>query len=355
VPPVAVVVKQVPRRAASVSGGVAATNARRGSWLLACVGLLVVVCALSLVFGNKDIDLATVWNALWHNTGTYDQNIITEQRVPRTVLGVLAGAALGVSGAVIQAVTRNPLADTQVLGLNAGAGLFVVFAIGVLGLTSIWSYLWFAFLGVAMAGVGVYALGSVGRGGGTPIRLTLAGIALGAVMEGVSSGIRLVKPRAFDYLRFWDAGALSGRSLAIVMAIVPFVAVGLLLALVVARSLNAVALGDDLARTLGTNVAMTRVLAVASVTLLAGAATAAAGPIGFVGLMVPHAVRWLVGPDQRWIIGFTVVCAPILMLCADIVGRVVLGQAELPVGIVTAFVGAPVLIWLVRRTKSVGP
>ncbi|GLZ35221.1 iron ABC transporter permease [Lentzea sp. NBRC 105346] len=334
---------------------VAATNARRGWWLLGCVALLVVVCALSLVFGAKDIDLATVWNALWRNTGAYDHNIITEQRIPRTVLGLLTGAALGVSGAVIQAVTRNPLADTQVLGLNAGAGLFVVFAIGTLGLTGIWSYLWFAFLGVAVAGTAVYALGSVGRGGGTPIRLTLAGIALGAVMEGVSSGIRLVRPRAFDYLRFWDAGALSGRPMGIAVAIAPFVGAGLVLALLVARSLNAVALGDDLARSLGANVIRTRLLSVLSVTLLAGAATAAAGPIGFVGLMVPHAVRWLVGPDQRWILAFTMVCGPILMLCADIAGRLVLPQAELAVGIVTAFAGAPVLIWLVRRTKAVAP
>jgi iron complex transport system permease protein len=274
--------------------------------------------------------------------------------VPRTLLGVLAGVAFGVSGAVIQAVTRNPLADTQILGINAGAGLFVVFAVGVLGLTSLWSLVWFGFAGVAVAMLLVYVLGSAGRGSATPISLTLAGVALGAVMDGISAGIRLLKPRAFDYLRFWDVGALVGRPIAVVQALAPFVAAGLLLALVVARSLNAVALGDDLARSLGANIGRTRVLAMASVMLLAGAATAAVGPIGFVGLMVPHVARWIVGPDQRWIFAYTVICAPILMLAADIVGRLVVRPGELSVGIVTAFVGAPVLIWWIRRERVSG-
>lgn len=334
--------------------GVAASNVRRGGWLLCCLALLAVVCLASIVIGTKNIAPGLVWDAFAHVTDTDDQAIVRELRVPRTVLGLLTGIALGISGAVIQAVTRNPLADTQILGINAGAGLFVVFAIGILGLTSIWSYVWFAFAGVAVAMVAVYALGSAGRGGATPIRLTLAGVALGAVMEGVSAGIRLVKPRAFDYLRFWDVGALTGRPMSIAIAVAPFIGVGLLLALVVARSLNAVALGDDLARSLGTNIARTRVLSVLSVTLLAGAATAAAGPIGFVGLMVAHVARWIVGPDQRWIFAYTLVCAPILMLSADIVGRVLIRPAELQVGIVTAFVGAPVLIWLVRRRTVSG-
>ena len=322
--------------------------------LLVCLGVLAVVCVLSIALGTRNISLGTVWDAFWHYTDTDDQSIVRDLRVPRTVLGLLAGVAFGLSGAVIQAVTRNPLADTQILGINSGAGLFVVFAVGVLGLTDLSEYLWFGFAGVAFALTLVYLLGSAGRAGATPVRLTLAGVALGAVLDGFSTGIRLVRPRAFDYLRFWDIGTLAGRPLDVATTILPFIAAGTILALLVARSMNAVALGDDLARTLGAGVARTRLYALVSVMLLAGAATAAVGPIGFVGLMIPHVVRWIVGPDQRWIFVYTVVCAPILLLLADIVGRLVVRPGELRVGIVTAFVGAPVLIWWIRRARVSG-
>jgi iron complex transport system permease protein len=316
--------------------------------------VLAVVCLLSIALGTRTIALGTVWDSFRHYTDTDDQSIVRDLRVPRTVLGLLAGVAFGLSGAVIQAVTRNPLADTQILGINSGAGLFVVFAVGVLGLTDLSQYLWFGFAGVAFALVLVYLLGSSGRGGATPIRLTLAGVALGAVLDGLSTGIRLVKPRAFDYLRFWDVGSLAGRPMTVAVTILPFVLAGTALALIVARSMNAVALGDDLARTLGAGIARTRLLALVSVMLLVGAATAAVGPIGFVGLMVPHIVRWIVGPDQRWIFVYTVICSPILLLLADIIGRLVVRPGELRVGIVTAFVGAPVLIWWVRRSRVSG-
>ncbi|MEV4642541.1 iron chelate uptake ABC transporter family permease subunit [Actinoplanes sp. NPDC049548] len=339
-----------PARAA----GVAATQTRRGWGLLACLGLLAVVCLLSIALGTRTVSLPAVWDAFFHYADTDDQSVVRDLRVPRTVLGLLAGVAFGLSGAVIQAVTRNPLADPQILGINAGAGLFVVFAVGMLGLTDLSQYLWFGFAGVAFALTVVYLLGSVGRAGATPVRLTLAGVALGAVMDGISGGIRLVRPRAFDYLRFWDVGALAGRPLEVAGTILPFVVAGTVLALVVARSLNAVALGDDLARTLGAGIGRTRVLATVSVMLLAGAATAAVGPIGFVGLMVPHIVRWVVGPDQRWIFVYTVVLGPVLLLLADIVGRLVVRPGELRVGVVTAFIGAPVLIWWVRRRRVSG-
>jgi iron complex transport system permease protein len=327
------------------------TRTRQGAGLAGCLAVLAVVCLLSVAIGTRTISPGTVWDAFAHYAGTDDQAIVRDLRVPRTLLGLLAGVAFGLSGAVIQAVTRNPLADTQVLGVNSGAGLFVVFAVGVLGLTDLSEYLWFGFAGVGFALTLVYLLGSVGRAGATPVRLTLAGVALGAVLDGISSGIRLVRPRAFDYLRFWDVGTLAGRPVQVVTTILPFIAAGTVLALIVARSLNAVALGDDLARTLGASIARTRVLAMVSVTLLAGAATAAVGPIGFVGLMIPHLVRWIVGPDQRWIFRYTVVCAPILLLLADVLGRLVVRPGELRVGIVTAFVGAPVLIWWVRRAR----
>jgi len=332
----------------------AARLPRRTTGLLIAVALLAVVCLLSIAIGARNIAPGTVWEAFTHYTGTEDQSIVRDLRVPRTVLGLLAGVAFGLSGAVIQAVTRNPLADTQILGVNSGAALFVVVAVGVFGRTQLSQYLWFAFAGVAVALVLVYLLGSVGRAGATPIRLTLAGVALGAVLDGLSSGVRLVNPRAFDYLRFWDIGTLAGRPMDVALTILPFVAVGTLIALAVAREMNAVALGDDLARTLGARTTRTRLLALVAVMLLAGSATAAAGPIGFVGLMIPHVVRWIVGPDQRWIFAYTVVCGPILVLAADVVGRLVVRPGELRVGVVTAFLGAPVLIWWVRRAKAGG-
>jgi len=343
-----------PAQPTSAVAGVSVSQTRRLLWLLVCLCVLAVVCLLSVALGTRNVALGTVWDAFFHYTDTDDQSIVRDLRVPRTVLGLLAGVAFGLSGAVIQAVTRNPLADTQILGINAGAGLFVVFAVGVLGLTNLSQYLWFGFAGVAFALTLVYLLGSVGRAGATPIRLTLAGVALGAVMDGISGGIRLVRPRAFDYLRFWDVGTLAGRPMEVARTILPFVLAGTVLALIVARSLNAVALGDDLARTLGAGIGRTRILATVSVMLLTGAATAALGPIGFVGLMVPHVVRWIVGPDQRWIFVYTVVCGPILLLLADVIGRLVVRPGELRVGVVTAFVGAPVLIWWVRRARVSG-
>lgn len=334
--------------------GLARTNARRTAGLLVCAAVLVVVILASIAVGSKGIPLGTVVDALVHFDDSNDHVIVRELRVPRTVLGLLVGAALGIAGALIQAMTRNPLADPGILGVNAGAGFAVVIAVAVFGLTSIWSYIWFAFLGAVVATVVVYALGSVGRGGATPIRLTLAGVAIGSVLGGVSSAITLLDPSAFDQMRNWNAGSLSGRSMEVALGVSPFIAVGLVLALVIARPLNAVALGDDLARTLGAHILRTRVVGVIAVTLLCGAATAAAGPIGFVGLMVPHVARWFVGPDQRWILPYTVVCAPMLLLTSDILGRIVIRPGELQVGVVTAFVGAPVLIWLVRRRKVSG-
>ncbi|WP_237341026.1 iron chelate uptake ABC transporter family permease subunit [Williamsia soli] len=332
----------------------ARTNARRALGWCVGVAILALVCLLSIAIGAKDIPFGTVWDALWSYDNSGDHIIIRDLRIPRTVLGLLVGMALGVGGALIQAMTRNPLADPGILGVNAGAAFAVALAVGVLGFTGIWAYIWFAFAGAVVVTVVVYALGSVGRGGATPIRLTLAGVAIGAVLTGVTTGLILLDPQAFDQMRFWNAGSIAGRGLDVSGAVTPFIVVGLVLAFVIARPLNAVAMGDDLARSLGANVTRTRVIGVIAVTLLCGAATAAAGPIGFVGLMIPHVARWIVGPDQRWILAYTLVGAPILVLLSDVIGRVIIRPGEMQVGIVTAFVGAPVLIFLVRRGKASG-
>lgn len=311
--------------------------------------VLCLVCVASLAVGTENVSLSTVWQAVTHYRDVGDQWIVHDLRIPRTVLGLLVGLALGLSGTLIQAVGRNPLADTEILGINSGAALFVVCAIAFLGLSGIWTYIWFAFAGALFAMAAVYLVGIAGRATVTPVRVLLAGVAVAAVLEGFGYAVRLRYPRAFDNMRFWDSGALDGRPLDVALAISPFIAVGAVLCLMVSRSLNVTAFGDELAKSLGGNVVRTQVLSLVSVTLLAGAATAGAGPIGFVGLMVPHAVRRFTGPDWRWILAYAVVVAPALLLAADIVGRVVIPPAELPAGIVTAFIGAPVLIWLIRK------
>lgn len=330
----------------------ASEGRRHAVGLLGAAVVLALTCVLSLAIGTENVGLSTVWHAIVDYTDTGNQWIVHELRIPRTLLGIVVGIALGLSGALIQGVTRNPLADAQILGINSGAGLFVVAAIAFLGLRSVWSYVWFAFVGAFFAMALVYLIGMTGRAVATPVRMLLAGVAAGAVMEGLSYGIRLRNPRAFDSMRYWDAGALDGHTLAVVAAVAPFVVLGAAMCLYVSRGLNAVALGDELAVAMGGNVVRTRVVGLLAVTLLAGAATAGAGPIGFVGLMVPHAVRWFTGPDWRWICAYSVFLAPALLLTADVVGRVVVKPGELPAGIVTAFVGAPVLIWLVRRRDA---
>lgn len=225
----------------------------------------------------------------------------------------------------------------------------MTFAVGVLGITAPAQFVWFAILGAFVVTVLVYAIGSVGAGAATPVKLTLAGVALSAVLGGFTSAIVLKSTDTLDVMRFWGVGSIGGRALDILPATLPIIVVGLILGLATARSLNALALGDDLARSLGVTIGRTRIVVIIAVTLLAGTAVAIAGPIGFVGLMVPHVVRWFVGTDQRWILTMSLVIAPILLIASDIVARVILPSGELRVGLVTALIGAPVLIALVRR------
>lgn len=333
----------------TLPSGVAGTNRRRLLGLAVAAALVVITCAASLAIGTENIAPPVVWDALTDYRDVGDQWVVRDLRIPRTALALVVGVALGLSGAVIQAVARNPLADTGVLGINSGASLFVVAAVAFLGLRGVWSYIWFAFAGALVAMVLVYLIGWSGRSTADPVRVLLAGIAVGAVLDGISFTVRLRNPRAFDNIRFWDTGALDGRGLEVTAAIAPFIAVGVVLCIVISRSLNATSLGDELAASLGGNVVRVQALSLVAVTLLAGAATAGAGPIGFVGLMVPHLVRRFVGPDWRWIMAYSTLAAPALLLAADIVGRVAVRPAELPAGIVTAFIGAPVLIWVIRR------
>lgn len=331
--------------------GVGARAAVLGAVLLAA---LAVALFESLAVGARPLSLPDVWSALVEREpGRYEHDVIWFSRLPRTVAGLVVGAAIAVSGALIQAVTRNPLADPGILGVNAGAALAMALGASLFGIGTVDGQLWTAFLGALVASVAVSVIGVAGGGSNDPVRLTLAGVALAAVLSGLTTGITLLDAQAFDAMRHWHAGSLQARGLAATLHSAPFVALGLLLTVGVARSLDAVALGDDLATGLGVRIGVTRAVSVLAVTLCCGAATAIAGPIGFVGLVVPHLVRWVIGPNQSWILALSVLAGPALLLGADILARVMV-PGEMPVGIVTALVGAPVLIAMSRRRRAVG-
>jgi iron complex transport system permease protein len=320
--------------------------------LLAAVGVLALVSVASLFVGSGGFSPEVVWRALTEGGTDTTSVLITDFRVPRLLLGLAVGCALGLAGALMQAVTRNPLADPGILGVNSGAYFAVVVSVALLGTADLSNYVWWSFLGAGLASVTVYLIGSRG-GGATPVRLVLAGVALSAALQGVTFSITIRNPEIFDKIRFWQAGSLQNRQIDTLWGILPFLVVGVVLALLIARALNAIALGDDLATSLGARILRTRLIGVIAITLLCGAATAAAGPIAFLGLMAPYVARAIVGPDQRWVLPLTMVFAPLIFVTADIVGRVAV-QGEMPVGIVTAFVGAPVLIVLIRRSKVQG-
>ncbi|MBK1786671.1 FecCD family ABC transporter permease [Prauserella cavernicola] len=320
---------------------------------LAGIGVLVLVAAaLSLVVGTKAIPVGTVLDALVRfDPADPDHLIVTERRLPRTLAGLLVGAALGLAGAVIQGVTRNPLADPGILGVNAGAALCVVLGISVFGVTTLSGYVWFGFAGAALAAVLVYAIGSLGGDGASPLKLALTGAALTAALASVQNVVLLTDSATYDQFRFWRVGSLTGRDAEIVAQGAPFLLVGVVLALGLGKILNGLSLGDDVARSFGQNVTADRVWCAVAVVILCGAATAMAGPIGFLGLTVPHLARLLTGPDYRWILPYSMLLSPVLLVLADVAGRVVARPGEVQAGIVTAILGAPVFVLLVRRRK----
>ncbi|MFC5676566.1 FecCD family ABC transporter permease [Aeromicrobium endophyticum] len=313
------------------------------------VGLLAVVCFFSITMGARGVGLSTIWKAFDdYDPGNASETVIRELRVPRTLIGIFAGAALGLSGAILQGVTRNPLADPGIMGINAGAATFIVFGIMVLGTQSVSTYVWFAFAGAGVATVTVYGIASFGREGATPVKLALAGAAVTAILSSITSAIVMTNVSALNELRFWQVGALAGRYFPVFWQTVPFLALGIVLALGTGRALNGLALGEDLALALGQRVRLTRAIMFVTVAILSGAATAACGPIVFIGLVVPHLARMICGPDYRWILSYSLLLTPIVLLLADIVGRLIISPGELQVGVVIGVLGAPAFILLVR-------
>lgn len=338
------------------SSTVARSHASRGAILnsgvcLAVVVALGLVALLSLRIGSVSLSTREVVGAFTDFEGSNADLIVRSLRLPRTVIGIGVGAALAVAGVVAQAVTRNALASPQILGINAGAAFGVVTAVFVLGVVSPAGYLWFAFAGALTAVVVVFVVASVGQGGVTPVKLALAGVVLTSLLSAWTSFVLIFDQRTLDEVRFWLAGSLAGRDLEVFVQVLPFLAAGLVIALGMGRTLNTTSLGEDVAAGLGQNVVVVKATAAVVVVLLAGSAVAAAGPIGFVGLAVPHMVRLVVGPDQRWLLPVCALAGPVLLLTADVVGRVVARPSEIQVGIVTAIIGGPVLVHLVRTRK----
>lgn len=324
---------------------------RRLFGLLICLALCLLAVAASLAWGARETSLGDVIASIFSFDGSSDQLVVRELRVPRTLLGLLVGAALGVAGVLMQAITRNPLADPGLLGVSAGSSLAVVVGIAFLGMTSTSQYVWLAFVGAAVVSVVVYMLGAMGRAGSTPVRLTLAGAALASLLSSLVTAILITDLETLDHFRFWVVGSLTNRSIDVVIDVAPFIILGLALALALAGPLNTIALGDDTARSLGTNVTRARAGSALGVMLLCGAATEACGPIVFVGLVIPHVARLMCGPDNRWLMPYSALVGAVFLLWCDVISRVVARPGEIQVGITTALVGGVGFVVLVRRMR----
>ncbi|WP_138901371.1 FecCD family ABC transporter permease [Streptomyces albidochromogenes] len=335
--------------AATISSPRAALVGRRTGWTAAAVVALLLAVLLSLAVGARHIAPGVVFDALLHGGTSESAEIVRSLRVPRTVVGVMVGAALALAGTVIQGITRNPIGDPGVLGISQGAAVGVVLAIAFAGVHTLAGYVWFAFVGAGVASVAVYAVASSGRGGASPLKLALAGAAVNALLISVIQGLLTTDAATLDEFRFWQVGSIAGRSAEVAGQIWPFLAAGAVLVLSVARGLDALALGDDVAKGLGQNVATVRIVGGIGATVLTGVGVSAAGPIAFIGLAVPHIARAIVGTDHRWVLPMAALLGPVMLLVSDVIGRIVFPPGEVPAGVMTALIGVPFLIAMVRR------
>lgn len=323
----------------------------RTIWLLVGIVVLVVLSVLSISFGVRAVSFDDIAAALTGRTDTIAEAAIVK-RIPRTVLALLVGASLALSGATMQAVTRNPIADPGILGVSNGASLAVVCGIAFFGLADPYGQMAFAIAGAGIAAVFVYTVGSLGRGGATPLKLALAGAATSAAFASLISAVMLPRVDLLQTFQSWQIGGVGGAEWPRIALTAPVLAVGALICFLCSRGMNSLALGDEMAKGLGENVFRTRLISALGAVILAGAATAIAGPIGFVGLIIPHVCRMLVGTDHRWLLPFSAIAGAALLTASDIVGRVIAPSSEeIQVGIITAIIGAPFFIWIVRRQK----
>lgn len=314
--------------------------------------ILLGICILaSLAWGSRYVEFSQVINALKDSSDVSFNALVVRERIPRTVFSIIAGASLGISGALMQSITRNPIADPSILGVNTGASLFVVAGITFFGINTANEYIWFALAGSAIAAICVYAIASIGVGGITPIKLALAGSAITAILSSLVSLLILPRANVMDAYRFWQVGSVSGATWEGIYAILPFLVIGLIISIIATPALNALALGDEIATGLGVNTGLVRIVCAIAGVILCGATTAIAGPIGFVGLMIPHTIRLIFGGNMKSIVPMSAVGGAILLTVSDVIGRLIGSPSELEVGIITAFLGAPILIIIARKAK----
>lgn len=319
--------------------------------IILCLALLSIMAIFSISLGAKSIAFTKVIDVLLGNDPDSLEATIILQRIPRTVFGILAGGALGISGALMQSITRNPIADPSILGVNTGASLFVVAGIAFFNITVAYQYIWLAIIGAGVTAVFVYSVASMGKDGATPLKLALSGSAVSIVLGSLVSTIMLPNNRVMEAFRFWQVGSIGSATWENIMLISPFLVVGFIISMFISGYLNNLALGDEAATALGTNVVMTRTIGALSSVLLCGATTALAGPIGFVGLIIPHIIRLIFGSEMGKMLPLSFLGSAILMLVSDVIGRIISLPGETEVGIVTAVLGAPVFILAIRKGR----
>lgn len=313
-----------------------------------CICLCIIA---SLAWGSRNIEFNQVINALLNSDDMSFASLVVRERIPRTIFSIMAGASLAISGALMQSITRNPIADPSILGVNTGASLFVVIGIAFFNINSANQYIWFALVGAGITSVFVYCIAYIGNGGMTPIKLALAGSATSAALSSLVSAIILPKVEVMDAYRFWQIGSVSGATWESINLILPFLIAGIVISIILTPALNALALGDEVATGLGVNTGFVRIICATAGVILCGSITAIAGPIGFVGLMIPHSMRLIFGSNMRGIVPMSAIGGALLLTISDVIGRVIRSPSELEVGIITAFLGAPIFIIIARKAK----
>ena len=319
--------------------------------IILCLALLSVIAMFSVSLGVKRIAFSKVMEVIFGNDLDSIEATIILQRIPRTVFGILAGGALGISGALMQSITRNPIADPSILGVNTGASLFVVAGIAFFNITAAYQYIWLAIIGAGLTAVFVYSVASMGKDGATPLKLALSGSAVSIVLGSLVSTIMLPNNRVMEAFRFWQVGSIGSATWENIALISPFLILGFIISMLISGYLNNLALGDEAATALGTNVVLTRSVGALASVLLCGAATALAGPIGFIGLIIPHIVRLVFGSEMSKMLPLSFIGSGILLLLSDILGRIIGSPGETEVGIVIAVLGVPIFIFAIRKGR----
>ncbi|REE68027.1 iron complex transport system permease protein [Paenibacillus taihuensis] len=325
---------------------------RLALYLLLSLAVLVIALICSISFGVTDISLRVVWDSIIHGGTSNEQLIVRTARLPRALIAGAVGASLAVAGALMQAITRNPIASPSTVGVNSGATFFIIVAGAWFGVSGLHAFTLVALLGAAISGTIVFTLGSIGRDGMTPVKVTLSGAAMAAFFASLTQGVMLTDGKMFDQILAWLVGSVAGREMSQLAAVWPYMAVGMVIALFLPRHLNVLAMGDDIAAGLGQRTAHIKVLAAAAIILLAGAAVAAAGPIAFIGIIIPHIVRYMVGTDYRWILPYSAVYGALLLVAADVGSRYIAMPKEVPVGVMTAIIGVPFFVYIARKGRT---